>query len=142
MLEILYKIHPEPKGWLSSMGVVSMERVVAVAQGCEALAIAGLSYREIRRAIQMSPSALDALIDGNHERALSLAKNVLPQQRRDVIAPVTGEWVEFPDTQDTAEGSEENPLMAVDGPGGIGHYFEVARDGKLHPFLPTDKKPK
>src|SRR6266851_689664 len=75
--EILHKIHQEPMSWLSSMGVSGHERVTALAKGCEILVKAGLTYHQVKRAIQESPRVLDALADGDYARASALAPQVV-----------------------------------------------------------------
>jgi hypothetical protein len=76
--EILHKVHQEPTSWLSSMGVFGHERVTAVAKGCEILVKGGLTYHQVKRAIEMSPRVLDALTDGDYAKASALAPHVVP----------------------------------------------------------------
>jgi hypothetical protein len=81
--EILDKIHKEPMNWLSSMGVAGHERVATLAKGCEFLVKTGLTYDQVKRAIEESPRVLDALTDGNYAKASALAPKVVSRPRRD-----------------------------------------------------------
>ncbi len=69
------------------MGVFGHERVTAVAKGCEILVKGGLTYHQVKRAIEMSPRVLDALTDGDYAKASALASHVVPPTKLREVTP-------------------------------------------------------
>jgi hypothetical protein len=102
--ELLSRIHADPENWFYSMGI-SRTRLPAMADGCKFLLETRFSSTDIKRALQRSPTVLDALRDKEYATAATVAAEVLSKPRRDTIDPESGEWIEVPDDTPIVDGS-------------------------------------
>jgi hypothetical protein len=94
--DVLRQIHSEPQKWLYSMGVGDRQ-APAVAEGCRILLASGFTPHQVKRALQESPVALDAMTARDYAAASLEAARVVSCPRQDAIDPETGAWIELPD---------------------------------------------